>query len=439
MIDNRSEAERVAAMSPEDRARWFRRLGKRRETIDDDWNFWAREDQKPPNGDWRTWLLMAGRGFGKTRTGAEWVRAQAKANGDLRIALVAATLAEGRSIMVEGVSGLLNLDLDDVDRPSYEPSLRRLVWPSGAIATLYSAAEPESLRGPEHHIAWADEVAKWGDGVAAWDNLELTLRLGNAPQIVATTTPRTVPLVRKILGIEGLATTRGRMADNRLHLPASFLSSMQASYGGTRTGRQELDGELLEDIDGALWTRALIEAARVDAGKTPDMVRVVIGVDPPASSQGDACGIVVAGLCGEGLVWVLADESVARPTPATWARTVAAAAARWQADRVVAEKNNGGDMVASVLRSADINLPLRLVHAAHGKAARAEPVVALYEQNRVRHAGAYPALEDELCGLMPGGGYEGPGRSPDRADALVWAVWELIERAGKGGPRVRAL
>jgi phage terminase large subunit-like protein len=215
MIDNRSEAERVAAMSPEECACWLRKNSKRLPTIEDEWNFWARKDQKAPEGDWRTWLLMAGRGFGKTRTGAEWVRAQAKANSDLRIALVAATLAEGRSIMVEGVSGLLNLDLDDVDRPSYEPSLRRLVWPSGAIATLYSAAEPESLRGPEHHIAWADEVAKWGDGVAAWDNLELTLRLGNAPQIVATTTPRTVPLVRKILGMAGLATTRGRMADRR--------------------------------------------------------------------------------------------------------------------------------------------------------------------------------------------------------------------------------
>jgi phage terminase large subunit-like protein len=434
--DNRSEAESVAAKSPAALKVWMRQNVKRLPAIEDRWDFWARKDQLPPEGDWRTWLLMAGRGFGKTRTGAEWVRAQAKENGDLRIALVAATLAEARSVMVEGVSGLLNLDFDPKDSPVFEPSLRRLIWPSGAIATLYSAAEPDSLRGPEHHIAWADEVAKWSDGVAAWDNLELTLRLGDAPRIVATTTPRTVPLVRKLMALKDVTMTRGRMNDNRINLPRSYVSSMQDTYGGTRTGRQELDGELLEDIDGALWTRAMIEAARFN-GTPPQMVRTVVAVDPPASKEGDACGIAVVGRDDGGLIWLLADETVSGQSPHGWARAVARAYHHWQADRVIAEKNNGGDMVESVLRTADAALPVRLVHATHGKSARAEPVVSLYEQGRVRHVGAFPALEDQLCGMMAAGGYEGPGRSPDRADALVWGVWEIGLQMGRGGPRVR--
>jgi phage terminase large subunit-like protein len=294
---------------------------------------------------------------------------------------------------------------------------------------LYSAAEPEGLRGPQHHIAWADEIAKWPLGMETWDNLMMGMRLGDQPRIVATTTPRPVPLVRRLLGLDGKApkgvvVTRGRTADNGAHLPPSYIEGMRDSYGGTRIGRQELDGELIEDVAGALWTRALIERCRVVA--LPALRRVVVAVDPPASATGDACGIVVAAIGADGIGYVIEDASVNGCAPEAWARAVAEAAARHGADRVVAEANNGGAMVASVLRAADAGLPVRLVHASRGKSARAEPVSALYEAGRVFHVGAFPALEDELAGLQAGGGYAGPTRSPDRADALVWAMTELM-------------
>lgn len=399
------------------------------------WNFWRLKAQREPDRPWRVWLVMAGRGFGKTRMGAEWVRAQAEANGKARIALVGATAAEARNVMVEGESGLLSLSPGRCTM-QWEPSLRRIRWSNGAEARLYSASEPEGLRGPQHHFAWADEIAKWPHGIAAWDNLSLGMRLGEDPRIVATTTPRPVPLLKRIMGEPGVEQTRGGTRQN-LHLPAAFIDAV-ARHAGTRLGRQELEGELIEDHEGALWTRVGIEACR--ARSAPDLVRVVIGVDPPASEGGDACGIVAVGLSADGQGWVLADESVTGASPAGWASAVASAAARWGADRVIAEKNNGGDMVEAVLRGADAALPVRLVHAARGKTARAEPVAALYEKGRVSHVGGFPALEDELCGLIAGGGYEGPGRSPDRADALVWAVWELMVRQGaRKVPRVRLL
>jgi len=403
------------------------------------WRLWARPGQLPPAGDWRTWLVMAGRGFGKTRAGAEWVRSIAESNPAARIALVGATLPEVRAVMVEGESGLLAIS-PPCRAPGFEPSLRRLVWPSGAQALLYSAGEPESLRGPQHSHAWCDEIAKWdnagGKAGRSWDNLLFGLRLGDRAQAMATTTPRAVPLVQRLLAEPGdeLAITRGRTEDNRDNLPPSYLRDMRRTFGKSLLGRQELDGELLDDIEGALWTRALIEATRTSAPAEP--VRVVIGVDPPASAGGDACGIVVAARCGEGRGHVLADASVEKASPERWARAVAGAAAAWQADRVVAEANQGGAMVASVLRAADVSLPIRLVHASRGKVARAEPVAALYEAGKVRHAGQFPALEDELCGLIAGGAYQGPGRSPDRADALVWALTELLlDRPA--APRVR--
>jgi phage terminase large subunit-like protein len=297
------------------------------------------------------------------------------------------------------------------------------------VATLYSAGEPESLRGPQHSHAWCDEIAKWsqahGRAEAAWDNLLLGLRLGTRPRVVATTTPRAVPLLLRLLKQPDVALTRGTTAENRDHLAPGFFRSVKVRFGRSLLARQELDGELIEEIEGALWSRALLEAAR-EAIPTADATRVVIGVDPPASSGGDACGIVVCALGGDGIGRVLADCSVRKPTPERWARAVATAARVWSADRVVAEANQGGEMVRSVLRAAEIALPLKLVHASRGKVARAEPVVALYEAGRVRHAGQFPELEDQLCGLMAGGGYEGPGRSPDRADALVWAMTELM-------------
>ena len=397
-----------------------------------DWVHWEQDVQRPPSRPWRVWLLMAGRGFGKTRVGAEWVRQQARLFGNARIALIGATLHEARSVMVEGESGLLAICRGLDERPVWEPSLQRLRWPSGAQAFLYSAAEPESLRGPQHSHAWADEVAKWEQGPAAWMNLEMGMRLGLSPRIVATTTPKPVPLVRRLLADTGTAVTRRRTTDNLAHLPAAFVDSVQATYGGTRLGRQELDGELLEDVDGALWARDTIEKSRRAAFSRQEaerlIARVVIGVDPPAGAgeKADACGIVAVGLGGDGIGYVLGDCSVRGLGPEGWAGAVAAAAERHRADKVVAEANNGGAMVESVLRAAAHALPVKLVHASRGKCARAEPVAALFARGRAKFAGAFPELEDELAGLSIGGRYQGPGRSPDRADAMVWALTELM-------------
>lgn len=403
------------------------------------WTLWARRDQLPPAGDWSAWLICAGRGFGKTRAGAEWVREIAKREPEARIALVGASLTEARAVMVEGESGVL--ECSPPHRcPAYEPSLRRLTWANGAQATLYSAAEPESLRGPQHSHAWCDEIAKWDmaseRATRAWDNLLLGLRLGDLPRVLATTTPRPVRLLHRLFEGEtegetrgGAAVTRGTTHDNRQNLPERFIDDIDRRFAGTSFARQELRGELLTEVDGALWSRALLERCRAEGPQAESHgapMRVVVGVDPPASAQGDACGIVVAGLVPGGNALVLADCSLERPSPERWARAVAEAARLWNADRVVAEANQGGAMVASVLRAADISLPLKLVHASRGKVARAEPVAALYETGRVRHAALFAQLEDQMCGLMAGGTYQGPTRSPDRADALVWALTELM-------------
>ncbi|MFM5954298.1 MAG: DNA-packaging protein [Novosphingobium sp.] len=392
------------------------------------WPVWARDEQLPPDGDWRLWLILAGRGFGKTRAGAEWVRTVAERAPDARIALVAASLGEARAVMVEGESGLVEI-APPGRVPLFEPSLKRLTWPNGAQALLYSAGEPESLRGPQHSHAWCDELGKWetvGERAnRAWDNLMMGLRLGESPQALVTTTPRAVPLLRRLMADEDARTVRGKSEDNRDNLPARFLREMNRQYGKSLLGRQELDGELIEDLPGALWTRALLETCREPAPTSP-LLRTVVAVDPPASASGDTCGIVVCALGEDGIARVLADCSAEKASPEKWARAVANAADKWRADRVVAEANQGGAMVASVLRAADVALPLKLVHASKGKVARAEPVAALYEAGRVRHAGQFPALEDQLCGLIAGGGYEGPGRSPDRADACVWALTELV-------------
>jgi len=429
-----------------------------RRALDEYWPAWAHEGQEPSDGDWRVWVLLGGRGFGKTRAGAEWVSGFARDNPGASIALVGATADEARRVMVEGArSGLLAVArANEREAMLWEPSRRRLVFASGAEAFLYSGSNPESLRGPEHHIAWCDELAKWRHAGAAWDNLQLGLRLGETPRALVTTTPRAVAALKSILN--GAERSGGGMRDNP-HLAEAVVAAAEAEHKGTRFGRQELDGELIEEAEGALWPRELIEETRVDMGtvtfaqgedRSDDglgksnfprhcpLRRVVVGVDPPASAEGDTCGIVVAGLGEDGIHYVLADLSVAGLSPEGWARKVAAAAETWRADRVVAEKNNGGAMVGTVLKSADIFLPLRLVHAAEGKVARAEPVAVLFESGRAKFAGRFPALEDELAGLTYGGGYEGPGRSPDRADAMVWALTELMERP-RHGPRIRRL
>jgi phage terminase large subunit-like protein len=453
-----SIAEVIAGLPPEQRERAIANLSpSQREYVRFVWAIWERSNQREPELPWRTWLVLAGRGFGKTRMGAEWVRRMAAAEPMARIALVAATLAEARSVMVEGDSGILAVCPPD-ERPVWEPSLGRLRWPGGARAQIYSAAEPDSLRGPQHHYAWCDEIAKWPFGPAAWDNLMLGLRRGSLPRAVATTTPRPVALVRRLYAREGVERTGGRTSDNATNLAGAFLADVEREHGGTRLGRQELDGELIEDVENSLWPRDLIEKSRIgtvtsDCPRVGEKSRigtvtsdcprvgfrrVVVGVDPPASAAG-ACGISVCGLGSDGVGYVLGDCSVSGLSPEGWARKVGRAAETWGADRVIAEGNQGGAMVETVLRGADIALPVRMVHARFGKSARAEPVAALFERGAAKFAGAFPELEDELAGMVAGGDYEGPGRSPDRADAMVWAMTELMLGKKRSEPSIRRL
>lgn len=429
---------RLAGLDATDRIREVMALDPHlRRAVLFDWTLWAHAGQLAPPGDWRVWLIRAGRGFGKTRAGAEWVSEVARGLPDGRIALVGATVEDVRRVMIEGESGLMAVARGD-EPVTYRREAGEVKFSSGAVAAIFSAAAPEKLRGPEHHAAWCDELAKWRYGDAAWDNLMLGMRAGDDPRVLVTTTPRPNNLMRKVMALPGMIETRGTTRDNP-HLPASFVAAMDELYGGTRLGRQEIDGELVDDVAGALWTRGMIEACRVDA--CPETVRVVVAVDPPAGTEhggGDACGIVAVALGADGLGYVVADASVRGASPEGWAKAVAGCAARFGADRVVAERNQGGTMVEQVLRAADAALPLTTVHARVGKAARAEPVAALYEKGRVRHVGVFKALEDELCGLTAGGGYHGPGRSPDRADALVYALSELMLGA-RGQASVREL
>lgn len=399
------------------------------------WRLWAHAGQRPDDSDWRIWMIMAGRGFGKTRAGSEWVSELARCDGSLRFALVGATIDDVRNVMIEGESGLLAVARRD-EKIGFHAGKGEVTFASGAVAHIYSAESREKLRGPEHHHAWCDELAKWNHADSVWDNMMLGLRLADRSRVVVTTTPRPIPLLRRLIAQEGTVLHGGSTADN-FNLPDDFVVTIRARYDGTRQGRQEIDGELIDDIAGALWSRDLIERQRVPMA--PQLKRIIIGVDPPVTSGGDACGIIAVGLGLDDKVYVLADHSVSGVSPEGWARAVAAAAECWDADRVVAEGNQGGEMVESTLRAADLAMPIKRVHASRGKSARAEPVAALYEAGRAWHAGAFPQLEDEMCGLIAGGGYEGPGRSPDRADALVWAMSELMLGRGMGAVRVRGL
>ena len=413
-------ARTLASLSPGERM-----------TLGEHWPTWAHGGQEEPEGDWRVWTIRAGRGFGKTRAGAEWVLARAREHPGADIALVAATMDEAIKVMVRGESGLIASARVD-EELHWVASRRMLLFPSGARAFAYSACSPDGLRGPQHHFAWCDELAKWAKAEETWDNLMLGLRLGERPRTMVTTTPRPIPLIRRIESLERAEVTRGRTAENP-HVARDFRDAVTGMYCGTRLGRQELDGELIEDVEGALWTRALVERSR---GEAPgDLARIVVGVDPPASAAGDACGIVVCGLGRDGIGWVLADCSAGGLSPEGWARAVARAAEAWSTDRVVVETNQGGEMVEAMLRGADCALPVKPVTARFGKGKRAEPVAQRFETGKAKFAGAFPALEDELCGLTIGGGYEGPGRSPDRADALVWAMTELL-LGPMGEPRI---
>ncbi|HEX4694891.1 terminase large subunit domain-containing protein [Sphingomonas sp.] len=422
---------RVMAL-PERERRMFFKLAPEAEltTWGRDWRGWAHPGQREPDGDWRTWVMMAGRGFGKTLAGAQWVHHVARTHGAVAIAIVAATVEEARRVMVEGRSGILSVPCHPVEAPRFDASLRRIVFPGGAEATLFSGANPESLRGPEHHFAWCDELAKWRHPEETWDMLQLGLRGGglagaSRPRALVTTTPRAgVDALKAILGDVDTVVTGGESWRNP-HVPDAYLAAIVRSYGGTRRGREEIDGELVEDIEGTLWPAALIEASRGAAPAPDALVRVVIGVDPPASAAG-TCGIVACGLDVCGVGHVLADHSASGLSPEGWARRVAIAAETHDADRVVVETNQGGAMVGAVLRGVGLTLPVTNVTATRGKAARAEPVAGLFEAGRTRLAGRFPALEAELAGLVPGRGYAVPGRSPDRADAMVWALWALL-------------
>jgi phage terminase large subunit-like protein len=391
-----------------------------------DWPLWARRSQLPPAGDWVTWLLLGGRGAGKTRAGAEWVRGLAAAEVG-PIALVGETITEAIAVMVKGPSGLMA-----VTPPGERPKLNgaTLHWPNGVEGTILGAADPERFRGPQFAAAWSDEIGKWPNAEAAWDMLQFGLRLGDRPRQIATTTPRPTKLLKRLLADPHTVVTRMTTAENRKHLAQGFLSAVVARYRGTLLGRQELEGELIEDLPGALWTRDMF---RPFMGG--EVGRKVVAVDPPATSGAgaDACGIVLAGRVGDGVA-VLADQTLKPAPPLGWARRAVALYESAGADCIVAETNQGGEMVKAVLAQVDANVPVRMVHATRGKWLRAEPVAALYAQGRVLHAAGLTALEDEMCAF----GVDGMsgGHSPDRVDALVWAVTELMLR---DGPRVRGM
>jgi phage terminase large subunit-like protein len=400
-----------------------------------EWSVWARPDQLPPtNRDWTTWLVIGGRGAGKTRTGAEWIGAQVRA-GCRRLALVGETYEDVREVMICGPSGLLNTGYPE-DRPVYESSRHRLVWPCGAEAHAFSADDPDGLRGYQFEAAWSDELCKWRQADATWSNLQLGLRLGDRPRQVVTTTPRPLPLLRQLLSADMSVVTRASTYDNAANLAEAFLGEIARTYEGTRLGRQELLGELIEDELGALWSWKVIEAAR---GAAPnELDRIVVAIDPPVTSGPDAdeCGIVVAGRKGHGpeaTAYVLADASIGRCRPTEWAERVIAAYRQYGADRIVAEVNQGGELVEQMIRTQDASVPVRTVRATRGKIVRAEPVAALYEQGRVRHVRPLARLEDQMTSYAGQG-----GPSPDRLDALVWALTDLM-LGGEGRPAVHFL
>lgn len=425
---------------------WDALLPREREQLIYEWPIMARPEQIAPDGDWRILLFLAGRGAGKTRAGAEWVRWNVETGRARHIALVAKTAADARDVMVEeGESSILKIS-PPWFMPKYEPSKRRLTWPSGAVAITYSAEDPGQLRGPAHDIAWVDEIAKWPRARETWDNLMLGLRVisdqGAQPQCFVTTTPRPTPLIielaRGIKQPDGLyaprpdvVVVRGSTYDNRANLAPGFLEEILRRYEGTRLGRQELHAEILEDVEGALWTLAMIDHGRVT--QSPDLDQVVVGVDPAvtATERSDETGIVVVGCAGPDL-YVLADESC-RESPAGWAGRAIAAYRAHEADRIVAEANQGGDMVRHTIHTVDPGVPVTLVHASRGKRTRAEPVASLYEQGRAHHVGSFPELEDQMATWCPG------ESSPDRVDALVWACSSLMTRSRPGSVGIRVI
>jgi phage terminase large subunit-like protein len=410
------------------------------------WAAHARDDQLAPvlakgGGRWHTWLVLGGRGSGKTRTGAEWVRAQVAWELPLadrrarRIALIADTIAQVRSVMIEGVSGLLSV-CPAGERPKLEASKNQLVWPNGAIAQMFAADDPDSLRGPQFDAAWCDELCKWRTPDYAWDTLQFALRLGRWPQCVITTTPRAIPLLKKIMDDHATATTRSRTADNAGHLAPAFLAEMERRYGDTLIGRQELEGEIVEERLTGLWKRAWIDQGRLAA--RPELTRIVVAVDPPVTSTAgsDSCGIIVAGFGIDKRAYVIADRTVQGREPTVWAKAAVAAYHDYEADAVVVETNQGGDLLVQMFKSIDARVPVKKVYASRGKYARAEPVSTLYAEGRAAHVGTFVELESQMCDFAADG--LAHGKSPDRLDALVWAITELM-LVSHTKPSVRSL
>ena len=411
------------------------------EEADHDWNTLGRDDQKPPPDHWRwtTWLVMGGRGAGKTRTGAEWVRrivALFAQGYRARIALVAESYADAREVMIEGPSGIRAVE-KRCDRPDYIASRRMLQWPSGAEAYCFSAEDPEGLRGFQFDAAWADEVCKWRYPEETWSNLQLALRVGANPRQTVTTTPRPMALLKRLMKGETTVLTQASSFENKENLSEAFFTEVVAVYAGTKLARQELHGELIEDIDGALWIWDMVEAARISAA--PELDRIVVAIDPPATAGPDAdeCGIVVAGAAeafNGKTGFVLADRSAGGLSPRQWAERAVAAYHEFEADRIVVEVNQGGDMVRAIIGQVDPSVPVREVRACRGKRLRAEPVASLYERGLVRHVGAFSALEDQMTSFTGE-----RGKSPDRLDALVWALTELLLQKPAPEPSVRRL
>jgi phage terminase large subunit-like protein len=423
-----SLAEQLAALPHDKRMGIIDKLSEEEhELLLYEWGFWARPSQIAPPGDWQTWLVMAGRGFGKTRIGAEFVREKAKKYA--RGALIGATGADVRDVMILGESGISNITPPD-EKPEYKANQRKLVFPNGAEVYLYSALEPDRLRGPQHEYAWCDEIAAWRYSEEAWDNLLMGLRLGDNPQAVATTTPRPTKFIKELVAESGTRVTRGNTYENKANLAKSFITKILSKYEGTRLGRQELYAELLTDTPGALWKYEQLDALRLN--KAPLLKRVVVGVDPAASAFEDSAGrrrdtsneepaetgIIVAALGYDEKVYVLDDLSLIG-TPGEWGAQAVTAYHKHQSDRIVAEVNQGGDMVEYVIQTIDPNAAVKKVRAARSKTARAEPVSALYEKGRVHHVGMFKELEDQMCTWVQG------DKSPDRIDALVWAITEL--------------
>lgn len=453
-----SEAMRLAAMPAKEREVFLMSLSpKEAKALAYDWKFWARPAQKTPQGDWLTWLLMAGRGFGKTRVMSEWIRekiygdsrsALSSSTGIERIALVAETAADGRDVIVNGDSGILATSPPDF-RPRYVKSDRKLIWPNGATALLFSSEEPDALRGPQFHAAAIDELAKYRYAQETWDQLQFGLRLGDHPQQLVATTPRPIPIIRKILSDEGkpggTVVTRGGTFDNVANLAPSFIRQMEDKYAGTRLGQQELYAQILDDVPNSLWNMRQFEIRDVsnpkaagmsalEIAKLPYMRRVIVGVDPSGTSgtedARDDVGIIVCGLGQDEVFYVLADAT-SSGGPAEWAAAVIAVYRRHQADVIVGEENFGGALVEYAIRTVDRRAPYKAVRASRGKHVRAEPIAMLYEQGRVRHAGSFPELEDQMCSMSRNDGWMGRG-SPDRLDAMVWAMTDLLLEPTKG-------